>query len=95
MIKYRAACLFQFYYNKPMTITTIQKVIKIGSSHGMTLPAKQMRALGWQEGDEVRNVVDTVSSAHTPVQPVTDQVRRDYETFTQQYGETLKNLADR
>ena len=78
-----------------MTITTIQKIIKIGSSRGVTLPAKQLRALGWQEGGEVRIVVDTVSSAHTPVQPATDQVRRDYETFTQQYGETLKNLADR
>ena len=36
-----------------MTITTIQKVIKIGSSRGVTLPAKQLRALGVRDGDEI------------------------------------------
>ena len=36
-----------------MVITTIQKVIKIGSSCGVTLPAKQLRVLGVRDGDEI------------------------------------------
>lgn len=40
-----------------MAITTIQKVIKIGSSRGVTLPARGLRALGVEAGDEVELVV--------------------------------------
>lgn len=43
----------------------------------------------------MRIVVEAVGSAHMPVQSATNQVWCNYETFTQQYGETLKNLADR
>ena len=43
-----------------MKITTIQKVIKIGSSRGVTLPARDLRALGIRDGDEVRLTVEQV-----------------------------------
>ena len=75
-----------------MVITTIQKVIKIGSSRGVTLPARDLRALGIRDGDEVRLTVEQVK----PVKQTNKlSLRQDYDDFKKQYGETLKNLADR
>ena len=75
-----------------MVITTIQKVIKIGSSRGVTLPAKQLRVLGVRDGDEVRLTVEQVK----PIKQANKlSLRQDYDDFKKQYGETLKNLADR
>lgn len=70
-----------------MTITTTQKIIKIGSSQGVTIPAKDLRALGVEAGDQVRIVVESV--------PKTPSVADEYAAFKAQYGETLKNLAGR
>ena len=75
-----------------MTITTIQKVIKIGSSRGVTLPARDLRALGIRDGDEVRLTVEQVKLIEQANKP---SLRQDYDDFKKQYGETLKNLADR
>ncbi len=74
-----------------MTITTIQKLIKIGSSRGVTLPARDLKALGLREGDEVRLTVEQVK----PVTGSRASLRQEYDDFKKQYGETLKNLADR
>ena len=75
-----------------MTITTIQKVIKIGSSRGVTLPARELRALGIRDGDEVRLTVEQVKPIKQTNKP---SLRQDYDDFKKQYGKTLKNLADR
>ena len=75
-----------------MTITTIQKVIKIGSSRGVTLPARDLRALGIRDGDEVRLMVEKVKSIKQADKLLLSQ---EYDDFKKQYGETLKNLADR
>ncbi|QHU93666.1 AbrB/MazE/SpoVT family DNA-binding domain-containing protein [Candidatus Saccharibacteria bacterium oral taxon 488] len=75
-----------------MTITTIQKVIKIGSSRGVTLPARDLRALGIRDGDEVRLTVEQVKSIEQADKLLLSQ---EYDDFKKQYGETLKNLADR
>ena len=75
-----------------MVITTIQKVIKIGSSRGVTLPARDLRALGIHDGDEVRLTVEQVKPIKQANNP---SLRQDYDDFKKQYGETLKNLADR
>jgi antitoxin component of MazEF toxin-antitoxin module len=40
-----------------MAIKTVQKVIKIGSSIGVTLPAKDVKYAGIKIGDEVEIVV--------------------------------------
>ncbi len=40
-----------------MTITTTQKLIKIGTSQGVTLPAKELKALGVKPGEELEVVV--------------------------------------
>ena len=75
-----------------MNITTIQKVIKIGSSRGVTLPARDLRALGIRDGDEVRLTVEQVKPIEQANKP---SLRQDYDDFKKQYGKTLKNLADR
>lgn len=75
-----------------MVITTIQKVIKIGSSRGVTLPARDLRALGIRDGDEVRLTVEKVKSIEQADKLL---LRQEYDDFKKQYGETLKNLADR
>lgn len=36
-----------------MSITRTQPIIKIGTSKGITLPAKDLKKLGLKEGDEV------------------------------------------
>lgn len=37
-----------------MTITTTQKVIKVGDSLAVTIPAKDVRRLGLAKGDELK-----------------------------------------
>ncbi len=71
-----------------MTITTTQKIIKIGDSAGVTIPAKELKRAGIKAGDEVK-------ISFEPVVPVQDDVMKEYAEFKAQYGETLKNLADR
>ena len=36
-----------------MTITTTQKIIKIGDSAGVTIPAKELKRAGLKPGDEI------------------------------------------
>ena len=66
-----------------------QKIIQIGSSAGVTIPKKQLEELGLHVGDEVKITIDPVK------QPKQAQLMQQYEAFVDQYGETLKNLADR
>lgn len=74
-----------------MTITTTQKIIKIGTSQGVTLPAKELKALGVKPGDEVR------VSFEVAKKPTKDQV--EFVELTQKlihrHERALKNLADR
>lgn len=73
-----------------MIMTTIQKIIRIGSSKGVTLPAKQLKQLNVDVDDEVRITVESVRKSDPQA-----QVMREYEAFVEKYDETLKNLADR
>lgn len=68
----------------------VQKVIKIGSSAGVTIPKKQLDELGISVGDEVRLTIEPVSSGTKH-----SKLMHEYEKFVQQYGQTLKNLAKR
>lgn len=70
-----------------MTITTTQKLIKIGSSRGVTLPARELKALGISEGDAVRVTIEPIKPKKT--------LADEYDRFKAQYGETLKNLSER
>lgn len=72
-----------------MIMTTIQKIIKIGSSKGVTLPAKQLKQLGVGVGDEVELVVRKKNTAdHSDVIATASRILDRYE-------EDFKNLAAR
>lgn len=73
-----------------MIMTTVQKIIKIGSSKGVTLPAKQLKQLGVEAGDEVRITIERA----LPKDPQAD-VLEEYAAFVDTYDEALRNLADR
>lgn len=66
-----------------------QKIIRIGSSAGIILPKKELQALNLEVGDEVKYTLEPVKNDKH------DKLMREYGKFVEQYGETLKNLADR
>lgn len=72
-----------------MIMTTIQKIIKIGSSKGVTLPAKQLKQLGVDTGDEVELVIrkKNATTDRDAVQVANSLLDR--------YGEDFADLADR
>lgn len=76
-----------------MTITTIQKVINIGSSKGVTIPAKDLKALGVTAGSRIKITAETVDEVNVPAK--NQKLMQEYAQFVEQYGQTLKNLKDR
>lgn len=68
----------------------VQKVIKIGSSLGVTIPKKQLDELGIAVGDEVKINLESVSKDKRQ-----EKLMQEYQKFVEQYGQTLKNLASR
>ena len=73
-----------------MVITTIQKVIKIGSSRGVTLPARDLRALGIRDGDEIEVTVRKLSEAADD-----NQVLKTANSLLRRYKEDFSQLAKR
>lgn len=71
-------------------IETVQKLIQIGSSEGITLSKKDLAALGAKRGDSLKVRVE-LADGHEKH----ERLLRDYDAFVNQYGQTLKNLADR
>jgi antitoxin component of MazEF toxin-antitoxin module len=71
-----------------MNNVTTQKTIKVGSSLAVTIPAKEAKRQGIVAGDAVKVTFERL-------EPRQDDVLQDYAAFKAQYGETLKNLADR
>lgn len=80
------------YYNiviiKGM-ITSTQKIIKIGSSGGVTIPAKEMKRQGITIGDMVQVTISKIGETNHL------KLMKDLDDFMETYGESLKNLADR
>ncbi|HSX36447.1 MAG TPA: AbrB family transcriptional regulator [Patescibacteria group bacterium] len=72
-------------------IQGIQKIIRIGSSEGLTLPVKDLRREGLGTGDEVEFIVRPVSKT----QPNDEQVIRAARKILTDYKKDFKNLADR
>lgn len=72
-----------------MIMTTIQKIIKIGSSKGVTLPAKDLKRLGVDIGDEVELVVRKKNG-----QGGSDAIATA-TAILDRYEQDFKNLADR
>lgn len=66
------------------------KVIKVGSSLAVTLPAKEAKNQNISQGDNVRFSYELVKDEQTM-----KQVSKEYEKFKSIYSSTLKNLSDR
>ena len=74
-------------------IRTIQKVIKIGSSSGVTIPAKDLEFAGIQPGDNVEVTISKRSKESSrDVDPSTIATS---EQILEEYEQAFKNLADR
>lgn len=75
-----------------MTSTIIQNTIKIGTSTGVTLPAKELKRMGVQVGDMVRITFEPVH-----VRADTDKVELVELTqrLIKRHEKALKNLAER
>lgn len=74
-----------------MTIRSIQKVIKIGSSAGVTIPAKDFRHLGVAVGDDVEVVIRPVQSKSVQ----TEEVVAIAQKLIKRHEKALKNLNQR
>lgn len=72
-----------------MIMTTIQKIIRIGSSKGTTLPAKQLKQLGVDVGDEVEITIRTIETKQE------GSATAVADSLLNRYSEDFKNLADR
>lgn len=70
-----------------MKITSTQKVIKVGSSLAVTIPAKEAKASNLKVGSEVNISVEPVLNS--------PKIINDYELFKSKYSVALKNLANR
>jgi hypothetical protein len=69
-------------------IETIQKIIQIGSSEGVTLSKKDLARLGAKKGDKLKLKVELANG-----QDKHQKLLSEYDAFVSKYGQTLKNLA--
>lgn len=73
-----------------MTFTTIQKPIKIGTSRGVILPAKELKRLNVGDDDELELIVRKKSGVAT-----NDEVVAAADDIMKQYRQAFENLANR
>lgn len=71
-------------------IETTQKLIQIGSSQGVTLSKKDIARLGAKRGDTLKIQVELVKDSGKH-----EKLLKEYDSFVQKYGQTLKNLSER
>jgi bifunctional DNA-binding transcriptional regulator/antitoxin component of YhaV-PrlF toxin-antitoxin module len=75
-----------------MTIRTIQTLINIGSSKGITLPAKDLKHAGIETGDELEVIV----RKRTPQDSASnDEVMDAAKRILDEYRQDFENLAKR
>jgi len=72
-------------------IQSIQKLIKIGTSGGVTIPAKELKRHNIKYGDEVEVTVRPVSSSNADDQKVLEEAKSMLKT----YKKDFENLAKR
>ncbi|MBP9852744.1 MAG: AbrB/MazE/SpoVT family DNA-binding protein [Patescibacteria group bacterium] len=73
-----------------MAFTTTQKLIKIGSSRGVILPARELKQLEISGDDELEIIVRKKSGASS-----NEEVLAAAEGIMHKYREAFQNLADR
>ena len=72
-------------------IQSIQKIIKIGTSGGVTIPAKELKRQNIKFGDEVEVIVRALNNTSTADQDVIDSAKKILATYKQDFT----NLAQR
>lgn len=72
-------------------IQSIQKIIKIGSSGGVTIPAKELKRQNISFGDDVEVIVRPISKISAEDQKVLEAAR----SILQDYKSDFKNLSQR
>lgn len=72
-------------------IQSIQKVIKIGSSGGVTIPAKELKRNNIAFGDEVEVLVRPIRKAGSD----DEQVIQTAKKILEEYKTDFQNLAQR
>jgi antitoxin component of MazEF toxin-antitoxin module len=72
-------------------IQSIQKIIKIGSSGGVTIPAKELKRQNIAFGDEVEVIVRPLHASNGEDQKVIDTARGILNNYKQDF----ENLAQR
>ncbi len=72
-------------------IQSIQKVIKIGSSGGVTIPAKELKRQNIAYGDEVEIIVRPLKSANSKDKEVLAAAQK----ILSDYKQDFQNLAQR
>lgn len=72
-------------------ITSIQKVIRIGTSGGVTIPAKELKRQNINFGDEVEVIVRPLRNFNEKDQKVIDSAKK----ILDDYKKDFSNLAKR
>lgn len=74
-----------------------QKVLKVGSSAAVTIPARSLRELGLKIGDEVHVEVDRHAGSVriAPAFKVSGELLDWTNAFIEKYRSALKELADK
>ena len=73
-----------------MSITATQPIIKIGTSKGITIPAKALKQLDIKEGDKVDVIVTKHSESASD-----GEVLKAARDILDQYRSDFENLANR
>lgn len=72
-----------------MNLITHQKLIKIGTSIGVTLPAKELKRLGLEPGYEVEI---TIKPLRTNNSQKIDELIAQYQDFKAKFDQTIQEL---
>ena len=72
-------------------IQSIQKIIKIGSSGGVTIPAKELKRQNLTFGDDVEVIVRPVNKTSAENKKIIDTAK----SILEQYKKDFDNLAQR
>lgn len=72
-------------------IQSIQKIIKIGSSGGVTIPAKELKRQNLTYGDDVEVIVRPLKKVSAEDQQVIDAAK----SVIDEYKQDFNNLAQR
>ena len=73
-------------------IKTTQKLIRIGSSEGITIPRKELAKLGARRGDELKITAELVQK---PPASKHQKFADELDEFMDLYDQDLRNLAKR